>query len=637
MKIAKWIKNLPLVQNIVPLVSMVFIGFGLLMSFIIYTNNQNLTDLEKVIIQLAKESHKMEINSELMELARSRTRLTSKIIDIEDVFEQDEINMKLDVYASQFARLRTKFLELDLAEPEKIILDKQNSIVPIILPAQRKAVELAMSNDLNSKAKAQQILYEVVLPGQDEMINSFTDLIEYESKVIDDLSKKSQLSISTMNHNSYRLFEFSLFIIVLISFIVIIRIRKIQRDLLDYHNDLEKKVDKRTFELNQAMQLAKKSAIAKSQFLATMSHEIRTPMNGVLGMAQLLETTKLDKTQVNYVQSILSSGKLLLSIINDILDFSKLDENKLQLESICFDLKKLSTEVLKLLETKSNEKGLLLKLDYSGDVQKYFKGDPSRLSQILFNLIGNAIKFTEKGHVKLSVHCISFDSEYSKLRIEIEDTGLGIEKDKQDNLFQSFTQADSSTTRNFGGTGLGLAISKQLVSLMGGEIAVESQYGKGSIFFFIITLPVVNESEHDIQNDRENNSIIDKKFIGHVLLVEDVLMNQKIAEAMLKQMGLTCDVASDGGEAVEMWRKNAYDIIFMDCRMPNMDGYEATQIIRSEEPAHEHIPVLALTANATKEDTETCISSGMDEVILKPFQVSDLSSALSRWLNLANQ
>jgi len=632
MQITNWIKNLPLLQNIVPLVSMVFIGFGLLMSFILYTNNQNLTNLENVIIQQAKESNKMEINSELMELARSRTRLTSKIINIEDVFEQDEINMKLDVYASQFARLRGKFIELDLSEYEQTIIDKQNSIVPIILPAQRKAVELAMSNDLDNTVKAQQLLYDVVLPGQDEMINSFSKLIDYEHKIIDELSEKSQLSIRNMNQNSYRLFGFSLFFIIFISFIVIIRIRVIQRDLFDSHNNLEKKVNKRTFELNQAMQLAKKSAIAKSQFLATMSHEIRTPMNGVLGMTQLLETTKLDKTQVNYVQSILSSGKLLLSIINDILDFSKLEENKVQLESICFDLKKLSTEVLKLLETKSDEKGLILKLDYSDDVQKYFKGDPSRLSQILFNLIGNAIKFTEKGHVKLSVHCISFDSKYSKLRIEIEDTGLGIEKDKQDNLFQSFTQADNSTTRNFGGTGLGLAISKQLVSLMGGEIAVESQYGKGSIFFFIITLPVANESEQYIQNNKEKKLITDSKFVGHVLLVEDVLINQKIAEAMLKQMGLTCDVASDGDEAVEMWRKNTYDLIFMDCRMPNMDGYEATQIIRSEEVVNEHIPVLALTANATKEDRETCIASGMDEVILKPFQASDLSSALSEWL-----
>jgi len=627
-----WIKNNPLLQNIVPLVTGVFVGFSLLMLFILFSYTHNLTELEDVISNQAQKSLKMELNSQLMELARSRTRLTAKIINIEDPFEQDEINMQLDIHASQFARLRSTFLELDLSEIEKSIVEKQNKIIPKILTAQRKAVELAMSGEIKKIKSAQQILYDSVLPGQGQLIDLFAEMIVYEQKLIDQLSKNAKQSVKTMNDNSYRVIGFALLLIILVSTVVVIQIKKIQRDLLNSHKNLEKTVEKRTSELKQAVLSTEKAAKAKSQFLSTMSHEIRTPMNGVLGMAQLLESTKLDEVQRGYVQSTLNSADLLLTIINDILDFSKLEENKVKLESIDLNFEQLCLDVLNLLQKKCDEKGLQLQLNYPSNLPKYITSDPSRLRQILFNLLGNAIKFTEHGHVHLSIKSTEKKNDIITLQIAIEDTGIGISSDQINNLFQSFSQANESITREFGGTGLGLSICKQLVTLMGGEIHVDSEYGKGSIFYFDITVPIAEPAKEQSKDNTHNKPEITQAFIGHILLVDDVLTNQIIAKAMLENLGVTCDIAVDGNDAIEKWASNSYDLIFMDCRMPNMDGYEATRFIRANEDENQHIPIIALTANAEEDDRKKCISDGMDDVVIKPYEKSDLTNALLAWL-----
>jgi len=515
----------------------------------------------------------------------------------------------------------------------------------------------------------------------------------------------------------------------------------------------------------QAKRIAEQATLSKAEFLATMSHEIRTPMNGVLGMAQLLTDTSLSRVQKDYVDTMLSSGNLLLTIIDDVLDYSKLEAGKVELELVPLNLEHLLHGILEVMG-RSLTKNIELILDYPPTIPTMFIGDSSRLRQIIYNLVGNAIKFTEQGSVAVLARY-----EGQTLTLEVKDTGIGITEEQQKNLFNSFTQADNSTTRKYGGTGLGLAICKDLTELMGGEITVQSDYGIGTSFTVSLNLAaeikpeakkifnktnfLLVEKNQDIfriyaeflhyyganvTQCSESETLIDRlldadaaesgvdlilissklatdqelktgiavrnhpklnsipivllrqssnkvdlesyysagftafftkpvrhelliaglkasientdpktlitkhsllgpsqshapdiKINGHILLVEDVLTNQIVAKTMLDNMGLTVDIAEDGLQAITQWQKGGYDLIFMDCRMPNMDGYEATRRIRSQEQ-NGRTPIIALTANATEGDRKKCHAAGMDAIVTKPFKPSDLQAVLTKWL-----
>ncbi len=391
-----------------------------------------------------------------------------------------------------------------------------------------------------------------------------------------------------------------------------------------------KRVEK---ELHKAKEMAETASKTKSEFLANMSHEIRTPMNGILGTLQLLKGSGLNKSQKEYVCIAYNSGEFLLSLLNDILDFSKIEAGKLELESIPFDLNSLIRELTILLKQKADERQVKLYIDLNSATPAVIRGDPVRIRQILTNLVTNAIKFTEKGTVTIKVTVLQKTEKAVRLKLEVIDTGIGISKESQRKLFNSFTQADGSTTRKYGGTGLGLAIVRQLVTMMRGRLGVDSEEGKGACFWVEIDFEISHESVQG--SNSEATQVIEKQIAGRALLVEDNPVNQIIAKKMLEKIGLSFEVVSNGEEAVNRLKQaHNFNLVLMDCQMPVMDGYAATQAFREyeKEASLQRLPVIAMTANSMQGDKEKCLSAGMDDYVSKPVNQQALKQTLAKWL-----
>ncbi len=386
--------------------------------------------------------------------------------------------------------------------------------------------------------------------------------------------------------------------------------------------------------LREARAAAEAANEAKSRFLARMSHEIRTPLNGILGMTEILRQTALSPGQMDHAEAIDEAGRSLLRVINDILDFSKVEAGKLALQSADFAIREVVDRSVALLEPKARAKGLRLVIDIADAVPATLRGDAGRLRQVLVNLIGNAVKFTEAGEVAVRVFPQDPAGDAGDLRFEIADTGIGIEADAQGRLFQPFAQSDESHSREHGGTGLGLVIAQQLVQLMGGAIGFRSTRGSGSTFWFTARFAPAGTTQAVAVAPAPTADELRGRLGGRVLLVDDIAVNRLIGAEFLRVLGCTIEEAEDGEEALQRLGEGAFDLVLMDCEMPRMDGYRASIEIRRREAdlALPRIPVVAVTASALTADRERALAAGMDDYVSKPFSLLDLYRVIAPFL-----
>jgi len=560
---------------------------------------------------------KMELVVKMRASARERTVILQRMILLDDPFKRDEEYMRFNHYGAEFANARITYINNNLTDIEKSLLEKQGSISSVAVPLQNQVVDLVAVEEMEA---ARSLLTDQAVPLQDQVLTTLTELHELNQQ-----NARRMVKEATFAYRDARLWmllatSVAIAIVLLMSVIIYIRASQINRERENH-----------LLEINRANQ-------AKSAFLANMSHEIRTPLTAIIGFAEAsLDSEQTMKERLMALRTIARSGKHLLKVINDILDLSKIEAEKLEVEKIEFSLFQLMSDIESIARMQAADKGLVFRINYDFPVPKTVVSDPLRLKQVLFNLISNAIKFTDTGHVHINISC---NPVQKNLSFSVIDSGIGISERQLTNIFSAFTQEDASTSRRYGGTGLGLSLSRLLVGEMGGTIDVKSTKGVGSNF--IVTL----HSEHLAGADYVSNAgempevvyddqTVDmhagsqKKLAGRILLAEDNLDNQKLITMHLQKMGASVCTVANGKMAVDAALADSYDLIYMDMQMPVMDGVQAVKLLRKKNYSG---AIVALTANAMKEDQQKCLNAGCDDFVSKPINRGQLYNITAKYL-----
>lgn len=603
------------------------IGFTiviLLMIMLIATMLQQTYSIHSKISNLVEVSNaKIEYAYTMRDSVMGRQISLAYMLATDDPFIRDEELLRFHNHALPYRTAREKLLELPINDREAELHAHLTEQTRIAFPLNQHAVELINENE-QVDADAIDAAIKMARDAQGVILEILNELVLLQKQYGENTVAHSQAIVDRL-----------VWLIVTISTLACLFAFAIAYYVSHFVTKKNQQLIANNAELAAAYDCAEAAARSKSTFLANMSHEIRTPMNGVLGMLELLQkTSNLDEKQRRFTKTARNSAKSLLAIINDILDFSKIEAGHLVLENIAFNLRKTVEETIDLMEGFASPKKVQLKCFIQDEVPVEISGDPVRLRQVLTNLLSNAIKFTHQGKVDVSIILEEESDKHFKLRFEIKDTGIGISAENQSALFDAFSQEDDSITRKFGGTGLGLTITKNLTHLMGGDVGIISVKGEGSTFWFTSRFEKVLEQDQSQSADDDSEVPVDLIADTHVLIVDDAQVNKFVLTEMLESMGVTVETANDGQQAVEDVAKKYYDMVLMDCQMPVMDGFTATEIIRAKEKSENsgHLPIIAITARAMAADREECLASGMDDYLSKPFEYADLKKILLQWL-----
>ncbi len=570
---------------------------------------------------------KIELTTTMYTAARQRMLIFHKILIVGDPFLQDEYFMDLRALATKFAVARIAMLEMPLNEDEKQLLKEQGKLTGKALPSQGEINDLLSQNRIR---EAQGILINKAIPAQDRVLEKLDELYQYQKTAAQSAAADGRERQSTAIQLMLVVASAALGLGVFIAVFVVRRAsyettqREVQLAKINHMNDDLKKI---ASEKAAAQQKAEQANIAKSTFLANMSHEIRTPLTSIIGFSEsLIEDDLSPGERDDVAYTILDSSRHLLGVINDVLDLSKVEADKLDIEMIPVSPEEILNDVVNMAKLHAEAKSITFNMDCVSPLPAKVLTDPLRVKQILFNIVNNAIKFTYQGGVMLRVHYLSKEA---KFRFEISDSGIGMTRKQQKKLFRPFAQADASTTRKFGGTGLGLHISSKLLDALGGNIQVDSEINKGSCFTVSLPAEIVEASSTKSQLSEYADEFTGHQIAGHVLVAEDVEMNQKLISMYLKRLGANVETAENGLVAFDKAMEKSYDLILMDMQMPVMDGFEAVQTLRERGY---NKPIVALTANAMKHDRQKYIEMGCDDYLPKPIDRQAFGDTVSRYL-----